>query len=64
MLIFFTSSALTEILGMLSTVFLHFSEKKIFCLVLDGKSWQKSPINAGVLQGLILGLTLLLFCKK
>ena len=25
--------------------------------------WQKSPINAGVPQNFILGLTLLLFCK-
>ena len=35
----------------------------MFCLVLDKKFWQKSPINVGVPQNSILGLTLLLFCK-
>ena len=31
-------------------------------MVLDGKSSEKYPVNAGVCQGSILGLTLFLLC--
>ena len=45
-----------QIFGLISS----FLSKRSLCMVLDGKSSQEYPVNAEVLQGFILGPTLIL----
>ena len=59
MLVFFTNLShgiSVQIFGLISS----FLRNRWLPVVLDGKSSQKYPVNAGVPQGFILGLTLFL----
>ena len=56
MLIFFTNVISCQIFGLISS----FPSNRQLQVFLDGKSAQECPVNAGVPQGSILGLTLFL----
>ena len=56
MSIFFTNVISCQIFGLISS----FPSNRQLRVFLDGKSAQEYPVNAGVLQGSILGLTLFL----
>ena len=60
MLVFFTNLSLMEFQVRYLALFLFFLSNRQFCVVLDGKSSQEYPVNAGVPQGSILGPTLFL----
>ena len=61
MLVFFTKLSheiSVQLFGLISS----FLSNRQLGVVLDGKSSQEYPVNVGVPQGLILGLTLFLLC--
>ena len=58
MLVFFTNLSLMEFQVRYLALFLLFLSNRWLQLVLDGKSSQEYPVNAGVPQGSILGSTL------
>ena len=60
MLIFFTNLGLMEFLGQIFGLISFFLSNKWLRVVLDVKSSQEYPVNAGVRQGSILGPTLFL----
>ena len=58
MLVFFTNVSLKEYQVRYLVLFLFFLSNRRLRVVLDGKPSQEYPVNAGVLQGSILGPTL------
>ena len=60
MLVFFILLNLMEFLVRYFALFCLFSVTDGFSVILDGAFLQKFPVNAGVPQGSILGLTLLI----
>ena len=55
MLVFFTNLRLNEILGQIFGLISSFLSNRHVQVVLDGKSSQEYPVNAGVPQGSVLG---------
>ena len=59
MLVFFTNLSLMEFQVRYLALFLYFFSKKWLRVVLNGKSEQEYPVNAGVPLGFLVGPTLL-----
>ena len=60
MLVFFTNLSLMEFEVRYLALFLYFFSKKWLRVVLNGKSEQEYPVNAGVPLGFLVGPTLFL----